>query len=112
MPRPLSHNGLIILKVKQSDYRTTFTGLLWERTRKGFRYGWVCHKFREIFGGWPRPLRRYEAAEPDAVLREYLGIMSKRYAAKKRRADARAQQLKADGLLPSFMTAEDWEVKL
>ena len=74
MPRPLSRNGLIILKVKGSDYRTTFCGLLWEAARRHYRHGWTYHKFREIFGGWPRPLAKYPPAEPDAALREYFTI--------------------------------------
>jgi len=112
MPRPLSRNGLVILKVKQSDYRTTFTGLLWERARRGYRYGWVCYKFREIFGGWPRPRAKYPPALPEPILREYLSIMAKRYAGRMRRRELKEKQLRNEGLLPSFMTIEDWDVKL
>jgi hypothetical protein len=112
MPRPLSHNGLIILKVKGSDPRTTYAGLLWEAARKGYRHGWTLNKFKEIFGKWPRPKSKVEPIVPDTELREYLTITNNRYAAKKRRERERVQQLTDDGLLPSFMTAEDWEVKL
>jgi len=98
--------------VKQSDYKKTFTGLLWERGRRGFRYGWVCHKFREIFGGWPRPLARYAPTEPDPQLREYLQIMAKRYAARMRRREAKDPRRRLAAGEPSFMTEEDWNVKL
>jgi hypothetical protein len=108
----LSHNGLIILKVKGSDPRTTYAGLLWEAARKGYRHGWTVNKFREIFGKWPRPRSVVAPLEPDTELREYLTITNNRYAARMRRREQRTQQLKAEGLLPSFMTAEDWEVKL
>jgi hypothetical protein len=108
----LSHNGLIILKVKASDPRTTYAGLLWEAARKGYRPGWTYNKFKEIFGKKPRPLSPVEPVPPDAQLREYLVIMSKRFAARMRRArDKDPIERFAEGE-PSFMTAEDWQVKL
>ena len=112
MPRPLSHNGLIILKVKGSDPRTTYAGLLWEAARKGYRHGWTLNKFKEIFGKWPRPKSKIEPIMPDTELREYLTITNNRFAAKMRRARAKDPLDRLTEGEPSFMTAEDWDVKL
>jgi hypothetical protein len=124
MPRPLSHNGLVILKVKGSDYRKTYSGLLWTRIKKLYRPGWTAMKFREIFGKWPRPLTPVEPIPPDAELQEYLFIMNARYAARIRRQERQKERderdegqrlelqgeaMAAQGLMPSFMTAEDWD---
>jgi hypothetical protein len=83
---------------------------------KGYTYGWVCHKFREIFGGWPRPTTDVEPAPPNSDLREWIGIINTRYRAKKKREEAAKEavvaELKANDMLPSFMTPEDWEVRL
>jgi len=102
----------VILKVQSSDPRQTYAGLLWMQRRKGYTYGWVCHKFREIFGKWPRPQSKVEPVEPNSELREWLGIINGRYRAKKKREEARVAELKANDMLPSFMMPEDWDVRL
>ena len=112
MTKPLSHNGLIILKVRASDPRETYAGLLWIQEHKGYRNGWVAQKFRAIFGKWPKPKSKVEPVPPNNDLREYLAIMNSRFRAKKKREEAKVGELKTKGLLPSFMTLEDWEVKL
>jgi hypothetical protein len=112
MPRPLSHNGLIILKIKGSDPRTTYAGLLWEAARKGYRPGWTYNKFKEIFGKKPRPISKVEPMVPDTELREYLTITNNRFAAKMRRQRAKDPLQRFAAAEPAFMTAEDWDVKL
>lgn len=103
-----SHNGLIIARIKRSDYREVYAGLLWWQLQQGYWPGWLENKFFEIFGKFPKPRTWVLPQEPSADLREYLGIMNTRYRAKKKREEA----LKKDDLLPSFMTEEDWQVKL
>ena len=112
MARKLSHNGLVELRIKGADRRTIFAGLLWIARKKDYSYGWVAHKFREIFGGWPRPQSRVEPAPPSSELMEWIGIINGRYRAKKKREEERVAELKADGLMPSFMQPEDWDVRL
>jgi len=112
MSRKLSHNGLIELKVKNGDPRETYAGLLWIAQHKGYKWGWVCHKFRAIFGKWPRPQSKVDPVEPKLELREWLGIINSRYRAQKKREEERVQALKEAGMLPSFMTPEDWDVRL
>ena len=122
--RPLSHNGLVILKVKASNYRQTYAGLVWTQIKKAYRPGWTRNKFREIFGGWPKPLSPVEPVPPNSELQEYLFIMNARYAAKRRRIERQkerderdeiarlelqAEAMQRRGLMPSFMTAEDWD---
>jgi hypothetical protein len=87
MPRKLSHNGLVILRLGQSDPRETYAGLLWTAQDKGYKNGWVAHKFREIFGKWPKPKSVVEPSQPEADLQEWLGITRKRYRAKKKREE-------------------------
>lgn len=93
MPRALSHNGLIALKVKALDYREVYAGLLWVAENSGFKNGWVAHKFKEIYGKWPRPTTVVEPQAPDNILREWLGIERARYRAKKKREEVRAANL-------------------
>jgi hypothetical protein len=112
MSRPLSHNGLIELKVKNGDPRETYAGLLWMQQRKGYNHGWVAQKFKSIFGKWPRPLTNVEPVPPNMELREWIGIMNTRYRAKMKRQEARMQELRDNDMLPSFMTPEDWDVRL
>src|SRR5215472_13930301 len=96
MPRKLSHNGLVELRIKEADPRQTYAGLLWIKAKKGYSYGWVCHKFREIFGKWPRPLSKVEPVSPDVQLVEWLGIINGRYRAKKRREEAAKEAVVAE----------------
>lgn len=82
-----SHNKLVIGRVKQADHREVYAGLLWWQDRKGYKFGWVANKFREIFGKWPAPSSPVSPVPPDTDLREYLGIMNTRYRARKKREE-------------------------
>ncbi len=140
MPKPLSHNGLVILRLRQSKPRETYAGLLHVKADKGYSIGWVAHKFKEIFGGWPRPQAAVEPQEPSEDLREWLGIERRRYRARMKRIEKRdlarnvtpfaanvlpgtipgvepavaKGQGRAAGILyeSSLMQTEDWDVKL
>jgi hypothetical protein len=112
MSKPLSHNGLIELKVKNGDPRETYAGLLWIAANKGYKHGWVCWKFRAIFGKWPRPQSKVEAVPPNNELREWIGIMATRYRAKKKRDEAKDPLQRFQNGEPSYMLPEDWDVKL
>ncbi len=130
MPKPLSHNGLVLLRLRDSDCRTTYSQLLCVAKEKGYSRGWVAHKFREIFNGWPKPRAAVEPQEPEPLLREWLGIVSRRFRAKKKREELRLANMgdrvpmrndndmgamgtrcSADGELVGspLMTAEDWD---
>ena len=114
MPRKLSRNGFIELEVKNGDPRQTYAGLLWVAESKGYKHGWVSHKFRAIFGKWPRPQSKVEPVVPSRELREWLGIMKARYRAQKKREEDKVVvplPMPPEGL-PSFMSEEDWAVKL
>jgi superfamily II DNA or RNA helicase len=49
---------------------------------KGYRDGWVGHKFKEYFGVWPRGLTRV-AAEPTAEVKNFLKHLQIRHAKSK-----------------------------
>ena len=51
------------------DQRDFYGQLLWIAGEKGYQSGWAAHKFKEKFGGWPRPAMRHVSAAPptDAV---------------------------------------------
>jgi hypothetical protein len=85
MPRRLSHNGLVALRLRCHSPRAVYAGLLWVREHRGHKAGWAAHKFRGIFGKWPRPQSRVEPAAPSNDLIEWLGIERKRYGAQRRR---------------------------
>jgi hypothetical protein len=116
-----SHNKLIIEQVKKGDPRQTYAGLLWWQQQKQYKRGWVAMKFREIFGKWPAPCSPVEAIEPGNDLKEYLGIMLKRWKAKKKREERKnAAPIDLENWSPPMilddasplMTEEDWSAKL
>lgn len=89
MGRKLSHNGLVENQIKTKPPRKVYSWLLWIAQNRGFKPGWVKHKFHEIFGKWPRPTTPVEPEAPDTLLVEWLGIERKRFAARKRRMERR-----------------------
>lgn len=82
-----SHNALVIARVKDSDPRKVYAGLLWWRDRKGYKLVWVDYAFREIYDKWPAPQSPVSPVPPDTDLREYLSIKSTRYRARKKREE-------------------------
>lgn len=122
MSKPLSHNGLVFLRLKDSDCRTTYGGLLYVAKEKGYSRGWVAHTFRKIFNGWPKPRSAVEPQEPDALLREGLSILSRRFRAKRKREELRLAGMGDRGsngnsgniggvVAPesALMSSEDWD---
>jgi hypothetical protein len=91
MPRPLSHNGLIVLKVAHSNPKEVYEGLVWEAKNRGYKDGWIAHKFKEIFGKWPKPTSAITPRPPCSELREWFCITRTRYRAKKGREKTREQ---------------------
>jgi hypothetical protein len=89
MPRPLSHNGLVVLKIAHSDPKETYQGLLQLAVDRGYNTGWAAHQFRRIFGCWPY-FGTVPPRLPSSDLIEWFGIMRNRYKAKKRRDDGRS----------------------
>ncbi len=89
MARPLSHNGLVALRLKHENPREVYAGLLWVCQGKGYKLVWCAYKFHDIFGKFPRPLTAVEPKEPSNDLREWLGISVRRWKAKKRRQEAK-----------------------
>ncbi len=89
MPKPLSHNGLVFLRLQASNYRKTYAGLLYIAKEKGYPYGWVWHKFINIFNGRPKPLSPVEPQEPESDLWEYVATTNRNFRAKKKREEAK-----------------------
>jgi hypothetical protein len=113
MPRPLSHNGLIFLKLQASAPREAYSGLLYVAADKGYKRGWVAQKFRTIFGKWPKPLTPVEPAEPSHDLREWLGLERRRFRARMKRQESKASKAAPVLIAHSeFMASDDWEVPL
>lgn len=45
-----------------------FSQLIFVARKRGYSSGWVSHKYREMFGVWPRGMREVEAAPTDELL--------------------------------------------
>jgi hypothetical protein len=90
--RKMTHAGLVENQIKARPYGEVYDELLWIRDNRQHKLGWVAHKFREIFGGWPRPLTPRQPAPPESLLVEYLGITTRRWRARKKREEKRNGQ--------------------
>lgn len=105
MGRRLSHNGLVENKIKACDPRAVYSWLLWVAHNRGFKPGWVKHKFREIFGKWPKPTTPVVPEAPDTLLVEWLGIERKRFAARRKRLESK----EGAAILTAFKEAQPFQ---
>ena len=70
------------LKASKMDKQAFYSQLLGIAASKGYREGWIAHKYREYFGVWPRGLQDL-AAEPTNEVRDFLKHLQIRYAKSK-----------------------------
>jgi hypothetical protein len=82
---------LVFRRLKASDPKTTYAGLLAWANTKGFKDGWVAHKFKAIYGKWPKPRERVLPEEPSSDLATWLGNERRNYGARLARKDAKDQ---------------------
>lgn len=58
-------------KFTMEQKRAFYAGLLWYAESKGYKKGWVAHKYQEKFGAWPR-LGEVTPCDPDAMVLNWL----------------------------------------
>ncbi len=92
MAKRVTHSTLVFHEIKKGAPREIYSGLLWIAKERGFKDGWVAHKFREVFGGWPKPKTPIQPEQPTAILVEWLGIEKRRWRARKKREEAKTLQ--------------------
>lgn len=80
-----------------------YGGLLWIAQERGYSRGWVAHKYRELFGVWPRSMPEIPR-EPSAELRAWVTSRMIRYAKASEKAP-RADRA-ADGPAPLAALAD------
>lgn len=79
------HAGDLVLldkrktKATKMDKQAFYSQLLAIASTKGYREGWISHKYREYFGVWPRGLEDV-AAEPTEEVRNFLKHLQIRHA--------------------------------
>ena len=77
---------LVLLKKKpkatKMDKQSFYSQLIAIAESKGYREGWISHKYKEYFGVWPRGLHD-TAAEPTNEVRDFLKHLQIRYAKSK-----------------------------
>jgi superfamily II DNA or RNA helicase len=66
-------------KATKMDKQAFYSQLIAIAESKGYRDGWISHKYREYFGVWPRGLAEV-AAEPTAAVRNFLKHLQIRHA--------------------------------
>lgn len=71
------HRAELVQALKDAGPRTVYAGLLGLQQEKKYKRGWVAWCFKELFGGWPRPQSRVEAAEPSDELLEWYYLRPK-----------------------------------
>lgn len=116
---------LCLLRVQAMEKREVWAGLLWVSQQKNYKTGWARWKFREIFGGWPKPQSEIAPTPPPHELVEWLGRQVRAWKARKRREerairDSPDQEKRSSdhaspvaGLYGSNLMAEsDWDVRL
>ena len=54
-------------KAKKEDKQAAYSQLLTVQRERGYRHGWVAHKYQAMFGVWPRGLDETTAPVGDAV---------------------------------------------
>jgi superfamily II DNA or RNA helicase len=77
-------DGELVLLAKKSkaskvDKQAFYSQLIAIAESKGYREGWISHKYREYFGVWPRGLENV-ATEPTAEVRNFLKHLQIRHA--------------------------------
>lgn len=78
MYKRISRAELGFRRLKASDPRQVYAGLLWVVRLKGQKRGFAAHKFKAIFGDWPR-FGQVEPAEPNSDLLTWLERERRRY---------------------------------
>jgi DNA repair protein RadD len=71
------------IRVPQIDRLAFHRQLAWIARERGYKPGWITHKYREKFGDWPR-MRSVEPMAPDAATRAW--VRSRQIAFAKSRA--------------------------
>ena len=79
----MTHAGdLVPIKNKKTakiDKQSFYSQLLAIAAIKGYREGWVSHKYREYFGVWPRGLKDV-AIEPTDEVKNFLKYLQIKHA--------------------------------
>lgn len=105
MGKRITRNGFVFNQVKAKGPRVIYSGLLWLAQNRNFKPGWVAHKFKEIFGKWPRPTTPVSPEPPESILVEWLGIERKRFKARKKREEAK----QGAAILGAFKNAQPFQ---
>ena len=75
----ISRAELVFRRLKASDRHQVYAGLLWIVRLKGRKRGFAAHKFKAIFGDWPRFGDRVQPVEPTSDLLTWLERERRRY---------------------------------
>lgn len=89
--RRISRTEMIFKRLQHDDPKTIYAGLLTVAKNKEFSHGWVCHKFKTIFGKWPRPKGKVELGQPSSDLLCWLESQRRNYGARMARKDSKTQ---------------------
>jgi hypothetical protein len=66
-------------KFAMEDKQRVYSELLAIKSARGYSDGWVSHKYRTIFGVWPKGLMEY-AIEPSPELKSWITSQNIRFA--------------------------------
>ena len=84
----ISRAELVSRRIKASDRDLVLAQLRWVEDEKGFKPGWKAHKYRELFGEWPR-VQYVEREPPSSDLLTWLERERRNYGARRKREEAK-----------------------
>ena len=92
MFRRVSRAELVFKRLQASEPQKTYAGLLWVCRDRDRKPGWASHKFKAIYGDWPKFKDRPEPEPPSSDLATWLERERRNYGARMKREDAKAEE--------------------
>jgi len=72
-----------------AEDKRVFAGMLeWYREEKGFKNGWLAHKYLAKFGHWPRGNKNVEPIEPDLSFMNWIKYQNIKWAKSKKKTES------------------------
>jgi len=103
MEADLVEIGKVKLPKATMEDKKKFYGMLeYQRRLKGYKKGWVSHKFKEKFKTWPRGLDGTGPIEPDATFNSWLRYLNIKWAKSKRKRETKEEVRKKHEQNPLF----------
>lgn len=102
-------------KIYSAEEKRIFAGMLeWYREEKGYKFGWLSHKYKAKFGHFPRGNKYMEAIEPDKKFMNWIKYQNIKWAKSKDNPNykPKAKEEKQIGIFDSDSIPENLKGKI